>query len=182
MSNLVNYDELKKTDFFQFFNLHEMQIIRKSELNDLTYIELETGGFQEFINIKLYINNERNIQKAELIMDRSWIGNAENINPFGKDIAKSFIYTMTPLDEKEKIESLSHYLWMLKGLNDNIISIKNKKNDYDDPTISEMEFIDVYRNLLPKAEFKLEDSSFFVENINIDEKEKLIIIWKVIDI
>lgn len=85
---LVNYDELKGSDFYQFFNIKEQKITNEGKY---TRIEVKTGGFREYIDIIFYLNENREIEKGILLLDRNWIGNEQSINPFGKDIAKSFI-------------------------------------------------------------------------------------------
>ncbi|MHA1269434.1 MAG: hypothetical protein ACTSPY_06555 [Candidatus Helarchaeota archaeon] len=175
MSESINYDDLKKTDFYSFFNIHEDKI---EKIDNYTYLYLKTGGFQEYIDLIFVIDDSNNIIKAELTLDRKFIGGLNNVNPFGKDIAKSFIYTITPISEKDSISPLVDFIWKLEGLNDFIIRIQKRTDSQRSPNEIEMSIINVYLNIAPKAEFKLSSSTFTFENISNNDNHYLKIIWE----
>ena len=89
----IKYSELQQSEFFSFFNISEIKIEKTPELTEIRY--LKPGGFQEFIDILFKIKDDE-IKEAQLILERSWIGNHKKINPFGTDITKSFIEAITP--------------------------------------------------------------------------------------
>ncbi|MFX0072207.1 MAG: hypothetical protein ACFFAO_14055, partial [Candidatus Hermodarchaeota archaeon] len=102
---------MKKLDFFKFFNLKEVKIKDISESK--MHIKLKPGGFQEHIDIEFIVNKDE-LENAKIFLDRKWIGNAESINPFANDIAKSFLGAIVPYKEQESIRDLIHFLFNLK--------------------------------------------------------------------
>ncbi|MHA1283193.1 MAG: hypothetical protein ACTSQP_11870 [Promethearchaeota archaeon] len=172
MSDKINYEQLKKTDFFNFFNLSEID--RKIE-NDFLLISLKPGGFQEFIDIqlKLYKND---IIEAKLSLDRSWIGDSNSINPFAKDIAKSFIGALFPdkIDEEFKI-SLVQAIWNTKGSEDLVICLDKAIKNWEssDPDIER--YLKTFRGEIIRHECRF--GVFFIsfENkINIENQKNLL--------
>ncbi|MFW5895678.1 MAG: hypothetical protein ACOCT9_02930 [archaeon] len=117
------------------------------------------------------------IIKAKVILDRSWIGNAESLNPFGKDLVKSFIEVTTPVEEIPSTAALVDALFQLKGLDDEIITLNYRKRNIDDYPNSVMDFIDVYRNLLSSCEYTLQDSKFIIKNYNEGDKAYVLVQW-----
>ena len=113
----MNYERFQDSEFFSFFVLHEI----KRSPNELTRIILEPGGFREYIYIELKIDDDNNIKFGTLELDRSWVGNELNIDPFAKDICKSFINELTIGETNDLIEDLIKGLWDLKGKNDKVI-------------------------------------------------------------
>ncbi|MHA1311870.1 MAG: hypothetical protein ACTSWR_12090 [Candidatus Helarchaeota archaeon] len=172
----MNYNDFKKTEFYKFFNLNKTKTSIK---DDMTEIYFKTGGFQEFIDIIILINKNNDIIEAKLIIEREWIGNIKNINPFGKDIVKSFISVFTPLNDKNKINKIIETIWNLKGENDYILYIKGPEKKQHKLNEKEQKVIDVYLNLIPFTEFKLKSSTFLFRNIKINKSVKFNIIWKI---
>jgi hypothetical protein len=176
MSN-VNYNELKSSDFFNFFNLHEIKDQKTSQF----FKKLKPGGFQEYIDIELYLNNNNDVEKAQLGLDRKWIGNYENINPFGKDLAKSFIDAVVPYEEKEGEDNviilLVHFLFNMVGTKDKIIPCTAPLYHFEESSDVVKTFLDVYRNLIPSYELSLKHSKIEISNIMQNNKPRLIIKW-----
>ena len=177
MSNYINYNELQNSDFFNFFNLHEIKDQKSSQFLK----KLKPGGFQEFIDIELYLNKSNDIEKARLILDREWIGNAETINPFGKDITKSFIDAVIPLEEKRGEDNiivlLLHFLFNMIGTKDKIIPCTEPLYHFEESSTEVKTFLEVYRNLIPSYELSLKHSKIKFSNIIQNNKERLIIKW-----
>jgi hypothetical protein len=174
MISLLKYSEIQQSEFFHFFNLHEIE--RSKTFDASTLIKLKTGGFQEYIDIMFEIK-EGYIQKADLYIDRKWIGDAIGLNPFGKDIAKSFIIALTPKNELDSINPLAHSLFNLKGKKDIIIYINKQSQIIEKPSLEILSFLKVYLNLSKYYEFPLYNSKFIIENIIKYDKPCLSIKW-----
>ncbi|TFG08517.1 MAG: hypothetical protein EU539_02205 [Promethearchaeota archaeon] len=174
MPSSKSYSELKKSDFFEFFNLREIE--RQKLSKTVKKIKLKPGGFQEHIDIEFKVKNDL-LVSAKLILDRQWIGSAKTINPFGKDIAKSFIVAVIPSEERESVRNLVHFLFNLRGNEDIIIPVQKVYQFYEKSEPEIEPFLDVYRNQKKHAEFGLKDSKFIIKNIHVEEIDRLVIKW-----
>ncbi len=174
MSLLVKYKELKQKEFFTFFGLQEID--KKALSKGLTEIKIKPGGFQEHIDITFSVNKNDMIVDAILKMNRAWIGNEDNINPFGKDLAKSFIDVLIG-DEKDRPfkETLVKNLWFLRGRKDVVIYTKQEDPIIPLPTPETKHFLEVYSNLKQKEEFKLHSQLLMMENKSEGLNNNLII-------
>jgi len=169
--------ELQQSDFYTFFNLHEITTTKTSKNN----IILKPGGFQEYISIEIKIDEQENVNEAILILDHEWIGNIELINPFGKDIAKSFIGTIIPPKVNSEFrDSLITSLWNMKGTKDVIICIDKVVRGWEDSNLDVKAFLDVYRNLNNEAKKILDNYELIMKNVNEDGKKLLKIIIRYI--
>ena len=169
----MNLSELEKTDFYTFFNLHEIKTAKSSP----NCIIFKPGGFQEYITIHIIIDEQKNIHGAHLILDREWVGNFETINPFGKDIAKSFIGTfISSKVNSEFRDSLITSLWNMKGTKDVIICIDKVVKGWEYSNIEIKDFLDVYRNSKKEAKKILDGYELIMINIQDGDKKILKII------
>ena len=172
----MKLSDLKNSDFFTFFNLREINSIKID--NSIEIKEYKPGGFQDHIDIKFEISNKNDeIKSGTLLLDRDWIGNIESINPFGTDIAKSFIVAITPPDEKKSIEELAHYVFNLKGLKDIVISCEAFIFKFEESNPKIKIILDVYRNLSDSNDFILKYSKFIFKNLKESNKQRLLIKW-----
>ncbi|MFX1410437.1 MAG: hypothetical protein ACFFA6_08790 [Promethearchaeota archaeon] len=171
------YSKLTKSEFFTFFNLYEIN----NEKTTPTLKTLKPGGFQEYIDIEFHINEKGEVIMAILFLDREWIGNVEIINPFGKDIAKSFIDAVVPIKEKEGEDNiivlLIHFLFNMVGTKDKIIPCTEPLYNFENSSPEVKSFLDVYRNLRPSYELHLEGSILKIENLIQKNKSRLMIKW-----
>ena len=170
---------MKKSEFFSFFNLTEVET--SSPLSQPILKKVKPGGFQEHIDIEFYVNENDEIEKAVLLLDREWIGDDKSINLFSKDISKSFIDAVTSSEEKKnennQVKLLTHYLFNLKGSRDIIIPLDKLLQDFEESSPKVKAVLDVYRNLNRSVEFSLEYSKFFFENIVQNGRPRLLIEW-----
>ena len=110
VSYKITYSQLKNSDFWAFFNLHEVS--RDKEPMDYDWIDrtivfLETGGFPEEIKLQVQLDASERIRQAVLALHRPWmIGKPWGINPFALDIAKSFLDALTPNQDRGDVEPL----------------------------------------------------------------------------
>jgi hypothetical protein len=176
VSSSIRYSDLKKSDFFQFFNLTEVAI-NKTDLSK-KFIKLKPGGFQEHIDIEFQLDGDY-IIGAKILLDRVWMGNHESINPFGTDIAKSFIVAFTPPREKESIRSLVFFLMNLKGDKDILIPCQKPYQYFEKSEPEIVPFLDVYRNQRELSIFPLKDTIFLIKNILQENKPRFGIFWKI---
>ncbi|MFW9769406.1 MAG: hypothetical protein ACFFF9_11845 [Candidatus Thorarchaeota archaeon] len=159
----MSYDELRKTDLFEFFNFSESG--RRRISGDMQEIHLKPGGFQEFIDLKMIVDRSQTVHEGVLYLDRDWIGGPMTISPFGKDLAKSFIAAVTPETDKEKAERVISTIWNIQGSSDHVISIQphSPEDLIDEPPIEKLE--NVYLGVETKFELALEKSCIKIENV-----------------
>jgi hypothetical protein len=159
----MSYEDLRKTDLFEFFNFSESY--RKRVSGDMQEIHLKPGGFQEFIDMKMMIDRSQTVHEGVLYLDRDWIGSPMTVSPFGKDLAKSFIAAVTPEADREKADRVISTIWNLQGSSDRVITIQPQgpKNLVDEPPIEELE--KVYLGVEKKFELMLKESRIKIENV-----------------
>jgi hypothetical protein len=151
MCHKIKYSSLKETEFFEFFNLCEIGTDKYGVNDNLKRIFLKTGGFQDHINIEFHILKDE-IVNAFLHLDREWIGNINSINPFAKDIAKSFLNDLIPLEINPEFKrELVHFIWNLEGDQDTIIRINEVEREFEKASSDVKQFLDTFlgeRNLV----------------------------------
>ncbi len=123
-------DKLKASEFFEFFGIHETKRIADKETIQIYH---KPGGFEKNIDIYVSIDASSQVVLATLFLDREWIGNEEKVNPFGKDIAKSFVSAMVPPEDLEGVEDLVKALWNLRGTKDHVIVLNDAALDEEVP-------------------------------------------------
>lgn len=177
MSPLIKYNELRETDFFIFFNLHETE--KRAISKELTEIRLKPGGFQEHIDIMIVVNKDNEIVQAILYLHREWIGNVDSINPFAKDISKSFIASLVIDEEFEEFKNLLvQDLWALKGRKNNIMYLNKIKHNFASISPLVKQFIDVYYGINERAEIEFGNNKITMENKNENNRNRFIITLK----
>lgn len=160
----ISYSKLKKTDFFIFFNLSEIQIFNLNTSQYSKKILLKPGGFQDFIDICFHISNDR-IILASLSLDRNWIGNVRSINPFAKDITKSFLMTLLSKQVNEEFKiMLVQGIWNMKGSEDHIYCIDKVIHNWESSNLEVKKFINVFQGV--DDQFKKDFGSVSLTMIN----------------
>lgn len=167
---LIDYKKLKESDLFTFFNFSEVG--RRKGEKGLAMVSLKPGGFQEFIDIAMHMDVSGRIFSGVLLMDRKWIGNEKTINPFGKDLAKSFIQEMTPEEDRMEIEPVIFILWDMIGREDQVIGVKSAGL-----TISREEgvamIVDVYKGIENEFIYEMSQSKMKIENVVDGGRDRL---------
>jgi len=110
------YAQLKTSEFFSFF--HVTEVGREHEPDGTTIVRLEPGGFKEFIDIELRLDALSNVRQGRLLLDREWVGDQNRINPFAKDIAKSFLSALAPKADQGRMAVFADALRNLAGTED----------------------------------------------------------------
>lgn len=165
----MDYEEFQKSEFASFFNTHEIERIQ--EPNGGFRVRLKTGGFQEFVDIELKLDASLRLRQASLDLARAWVGNEDSLNPFAKDICKSFIRDLAGVNNK-KIQDLVQGIWCLHGKKDEVIYIKPPPPSAT--YLSETQIaIKVFTGLLPVVELNLPKLNLKMENIEISGKALL---------
>ncbi len=156
MCQRISYSKLKETDFYTFFNLSESNISYQEIPRHSKIILLKPGGFQKFIDISFHISNEQ-ICKASLSLDRNWIGDEKSINPFAKDITKSFLMALLPeeLDQEFKL-MLIQGIWNTKGSQDRILCIDEVIHSWESSNPEVKRFINVFKGIDIQHEINFE--------------------------
>jgi hypothetical protein len=175
----MHYSKFKESEFYSFFNIKE-EYSRDLD-SGLTEKSLKTGGFQEYIDLYLFLDKTGEIKTAELILDRDWVGDTQTINPFGKDITKSFISLLFPTDYDPRFKKhLVHYLFNLRGNNQVYIPLHKAFQNFEESSPEVQPFLDVYKNIKQSKELTVKDIIINMENTTKDGEEVLSIIisWK----
>ena len=174
MHSRITYTQLKKTDFYSFFNLREIK--REYNENEIVSIFLKPGGFQEFIDITVQIKRDV-IIKAMLELDRKWIGDITHLNAFAQDITKSFIGAFL-LDEIGDFKLLLvQGIWNLKGTRDRIICLDEVVRNWESVNPQIKKILDVYRGNKKCYEISFEKVilSIFNEIDKVENRNKLLL-------
>jgi len=168
----MDYEEFQKSEFASFFNTQEVERIQ--EPNGVIRVRLKTGGFQEFVDIELKLDASLRLRQASLELARAWIGNEDSLNPFAKDICKSFIHDLANFSNK-KLQDLVEGIWDIRGKKDEVIYIKPPA-----PSTTRLaetqNAIKVFSGVLPLLELKLPKFKLKMENIEIAGKTLLRVI------
>jgi hypothetical protein len=174
----MDYDEFQQSEFASFFNVQEVE--RFQEPNGCMRLHLKTGGFQESIDIELKLDASLRLRQASLELARAWIGNEDSLNPFAKDICKSFIHDLADVSNK-KIQDLVEGIWDLHGKKDEVIYLKPPTPPVT-RSAETQSAIRVFCGILPVLELNLPKFNLTMENIEISGKTllRVILIFKVL--
>ncbi|TXT64859.1 MAG: hypothetical protein BAJALOKI3v1_160061 [Promethearchaeota archaeon] len=170
----MKYSDFQASEFFSFFNL----VTSSSEQfsSELKKVSLKTGGFQEHIDIYVYMTGNRDIVKAELYLDREWIGNVDSINPFGADLSKSFLQYFLPTQKDSEFKKhLVHYLYNLRGKKQVIIPLHQAFREFEESIPAIIPYLEVYRNNKKKMQRNKQNYILTMENITQNLKKRLLI-------
>jgi hypothetical protein len=168
---LIEYKKLKESDLFTFFNFSE--IGRRKGDKGLAMVSFKPGGFQEFIDIAMQMDVAGIIHSAVLLMDRKWIGNERTINPFGKDLAKSFIQQITPEADRDEIEPIVFILWDMIGQEDQVIGIKPTEISHIPEEQGVASVVDVYKGIRKSFVYQMSESIMKIENVVDGGRDRL---------
>ncbi len=127
---LMEYHKLKESELFSFFHFTETG--RRPQSRGFTEICLKPGGFQEFIDVSMKVDRDEGVHEGILLLDRDWIGGPMTVNPFGKDLAKSFVEAVTHPKDKDKACSVITTIWNLSGSKDRILYLDDKESAIED--------------------------------------------------
>lgn len=166
-----SYEELKKSEFFSFFNLSEVKRV-PADNGDLQ-IALKTGGFREFIDIQLTVDKNDWAREAVLFIDRSWIGDAKRLSPFAKDLAKSFISAMTASRDRKQAKLFTDAIWNLKGTEDHVISLRQEAESSGPLPPDVSKALDVYAGTQRRLRAPMLATDLILENVTADGRDRL---------
>lgn len=168
----MDYGGLQRSELFAFFRLSEQSRSRPSN-DGIVTILLKPGGFQEFIDIVVQIDQTGLVRNASLIMNRNWVGDIANANPFAKDITKSFIAVLVPLEDADIVKDVIRTIWNLRGTNDKVYYLTQppEEDESYDPQVLRAQR--VYLGEEEKFEMIMPSSELVMENYRIEGKETL---------
>lgn|GEM_PF-2194767 len=108
----MTYDEFKSSDFWSWFQIKERDTSKTLTGNTVTY--LEPGRFQSEVNLLVTLDKKNRVIQGILNLRRDWIIDSRYIpyglNPFALDIARSFIATIIPHPDRQRISNLIELL------------------------------------------------------------------------
>ncbi|TFG33600.1 hypothetical protein EU527_07655 [Candidatus Thorarchaeota archaeon] len=167
----MEYYKLKESELFSFFHFTETG--RRPQSRGITEICLKPGGFQEFIDISMKVDKEEGVREGVLLLDRDWIGGPMTVNPFGKDLAKSFVEAVIHPQDKEKACSIISTIWNLSGSRDETTYL-HEKTDRTEEQIANL--LNVYLGSEKCYSLELEKCRIIIENVEDVGRARLRII------
>ena len=168
---LMSYEELQKTELFSFFHFTESG--RRPAPGGFQEIRYKPGGFQEFIDVHMKVDRSHMIHEGVLYLDRDWIGGPMTVNPFGKDLAKSFIAAICPRKDKEMAERVVSTIWNLQGSDDEVISLHSDSPENVTKEVPIEKLEQVYLGTSKIFEMTCEESCIKIENVVDVGKKRL---------
>lgn len=121
----MGYSLFLESDFFQFFNWHEIDPCDNCPLPVAKIYK--PGAYEEHIDLEIHLNKHRQIDQAELSLTREWVGPQESLNVFAKDLIKSFIAFFTQNDANPFASDLVDSIWNLEGSKSLTITLERAK-------------------------------------------------------
>ena len=167
---MLNYSDLKETDLFDCFNFSELD--REKEHGGLTRVKIGPGGFQEYIDIELIIDDKDNVHSALLLLDRDWIGDRTTLNPFAKDLVKSFISGMVPEVDREKANALTSTIMDSWGEDDTVLTIGHDKDPEVQSRVEVREALIVFLGESQLYSLQMVSSDIIMDNIDEGKKKR----------
>ena len=144
----MTLDEFLDGEFASFFGVEETG---HADVPTGTRHDFKTGGFQEHVDLSVTVGSNGRITSVRLALARAWVGNRENVSPFAKDLAKSFVATFMAPEDEPATNVLALNLWQLQGT-------KNAVDYFGDPPPPPPQappgFIEAYVG--ERTEFRLE--------------------------
>jgi len=173
----MDYGSLRRSDLFTFFRLSEQSRSAPSSAGVLTII-FKPGGFQEFIDIRVQIDQTDLVRGASLLMDRVWLGDVTNINPFAKDITKTFISVLVPPEDEDFVKDIIRTIWNLKGTSDKVYYLTQPSEEEEsyDPQVLRAQR--VYLGEEGKFELVMPSSELVMENHRDGNRDRLCLTFK----
>lgn len=165
-----SYEELKKSEFFSFFNISEVK--RVPAENGDTQVWLKTGGFREFIDLQLTIEKTSRVREAVLLIDRSWIGDKVHLSPFAKDLAKSYIGALVAESDKKQAKFFTEALWNLSGSGDRVLRRQQEEGPAELPP-DVKRALAVYTGAERRLRAPMLATDLIFENVTADGKDRL---------
>ncbi|PNX52839.1 MAG: hypothetical protein BV458_07500 [Thermoplasmata archaeon M9B2D] len=168
---LMEYSRLKETELFSFF--HFTEIGRRPQSSGMMEIYLKPGGFQEFIDVAMKVDRSEGVHEGILVLDRDWIGGPMTVNPFGKDLAKSFVEAVIHPEDKEKASSIVSTIWNLSEPKDDDQYVRDKSDKHEEQLQT---LTSVYYGTEKCFSLDLKKSKLLVENIEDVGRSRLRIV------
>lgn len=159
----MSYEELQKTELFSFFHFTESG--RRQSPDGFQEIHFKPGGFPEFIDVQMKVDRTQMVHEGILYLDRDWIGGPMTVNPFGKDLAKSFIAAVCPAKDKKNVERVVSTIWNLQGNSDKVIPLHPDGPDDLTKEVPIEEIEQVYLGTSKIFEMTCEESCIKIENV-----------------
>ena len=100
-------EDMKKTDFFTFFNLGETE--RSEDLQEgrvVVTFKPRAGDFRELVTVNVTIDPQDHIVAMGLLLNRSFVDHRTN-GIFARDIAKSMLRSAIPVADEAAISDLA---------------------------------------------------------------------------
>ena len=156
----MEYYKLKESELFSFFHFTETG--RRPQSRGMTEILLKPGGFQEFIDVSMKVDQREGVYEGVLLLDREWIGGPMTVNPFGKDLAKSFVEAVTHPEDKDEACAMVTTIWNVSGSRDQTIYLHEKNEKFEEQI---EKLTNVYLGTEQCYTLELERCKIVIENI-----------------
>ena len=160
---MKSYEEMKQSELFSFFHFTEMG--RRPTGSGLIEIHLKPGAFQEFIDASMKVDKAGTLHEGTLYLDREWIGGPMTLNPFGKDLAKSFVDAVTHPEDRERACGIVSTLWRITGSDDIVVRIRDNPDTEEKVQDFLETLVNVYLGTEEVFTMDLTKTSITIENV-----------------
>ncbi|MHA1902586.1 MAG: hypothetical protein ACXADL_02680 [Candidatus Thorarchaeota archaeon] len=146
---------------------------KEKEHSGFTRVKISPGSFEEYIDIELSIDKKKNVHRALLLLDRDWIGDRSTLNPFAKDLVKSFISGMVPEKDKEKATAISSAIMDSWGEDNAVLTIGHDIDPDDKSRVEVREALIVFLGESQLYSLQMVGSDIIMDNIDEGKKKRL---------
>ncbi len=158
------YRSFRVSEFAKFFNVTTTSRVDLPDGG--TLVKLEPGGYKEHIDIELTIDSAMDVVAAELRINRAWLGDAGSINPFAKDMVKSFVDQMACDADDADIKRIVEQIWQSKGSKDNVVKLESEeKKEADAMAAGPTPEFEVFMGTKEKSDRALPGCTLAFENV-----------------
>ncbi|MFN8633044.1 MAG: hypothetical protein U0893_04255 [Chloroflexota bacterium] len=92
VDGLMAWSDLERSDFFQWFGVHETG--RSATLGSgWQAIRLKPGGYQDAIDLIVYVDTRQRVQRATLRQNRAWVDGGQTAK-LADDLTQSFLLAL----------------------------------------------------------------------------------------
>jgi hypothetical protein len=155
-------DDLKKTDLFTWFHLEQTAIEQDKQDQRVVSFKPEGEKFRPLTTIKVTLAPDGQVSALELLLSRSFVEHGRD-GVFARDIAKTFLHTLVPQDDRGATTDLANEIEYHYPQNMPILLLTRRRPEVLLPTVltpGYQAFLgkrQLYEQVLSRCTLKLEN-------------------------
>lgn len=155
-------DDLKKTDLFTWFHLEQTDIARDMQGQMVVTFKPEGEKFRLLTTVKVTLASDSQVLVVELLLSRSFVDHDRD-GVFARDIAKTFLHTLVPQDDRGATTDLANELEYHYPENIQVPLITRRRPEVSLPTVPTLGYQvflgkqQLYEQVLSRCTLKLEN-------------------------